>query len=465
MRAMRDTDSNSNPQWSISSAGSIASQLARTAAGIRFETLPGIVVDRAIRVVIDTLAVAIAGAADPFCRAYLTSLGGAGIGGSSSTLGSAQYSAAELAAHMNALPTTVLQMDEGHRTSGGHPGIHVVPAALAVGEEVRAGGCGLLVAVVAGYEVAARVGLVLRPLPDGVHPNGTAGTFGAAVAAATLWKADESQMRTLLDATASLPLRPRIGAAFDGSSVLHLYAALGAQEGVTMARAVTRGATCTEGAFDRHYLGAFSGRGGAPWADAGFELLQSYFKFYPACGHAHTAIEALEDLLANASFASQDIEQIEVHAYRMATLLGDQHPSSDLAARFSIPFCLARRVAVGPLDAGYFTDEDLMDPATVGLMSRTTVSHDPLLESGYPAGRPVRLRLTLRDGTVLTAERSTSRGDYGRTEPESLWRRKIHDLVGGERAARLLAFVDASPTTWGAADIGAAIRGAATGES
>jgi 2-methylcitrate dehydratase PrpD len=445
---------------SIASAGSIASQLALTAAGIRFETLPGVVVDRAIRVVIDTLAVAIAGAADPFCRAYLTSLGSLGIGGSSSTVGSTHYLGAELAAHMNALPTTVLQMDEGHRTSGGHPGIHVVPAALAVGEEVRADGRDLLVAVVAGYEVAARIGLALRPLPEDVHPNGTAGTFGAAVAAATLWGADESRLLVLLDATASLPLRPRISAAFDGSSVLHLYAALGAQEGVTMARAVSHGATCTEGAFD-HYLSTFSGRGGAPWAGAGFELLQSYFKFYPACGHAHTAIEALEELLATASFSPHDIERIELHAYRMATLLADQHPRSDLAARFSIPFCLARRVAVGPLDASYFTDKDLIDPATVGLMSRTTVSHDPLLESGYPAGRPVRLRLTLRDGTVLTAERRTSRGDFGRAEPESVWRRKIHDLVGGERARRLLAFADAPPSTWGAADIGAAIRGAA----
>src|SRR5207244_3120961 len=79
-----------------------------------------------------------------------------------------------------------LELDDVTTESSLHPGVAVIPAALAVAEEVGAGGAAFLEAVVAGYEVTIRVGNALNPASAyarGFHPTGVAGAFAAAVAA------------------------------------------------------------------------------------------------------------------------------------------------------------------------------------------------------------------------------------------------------------------------------------------
>ena len=70
-----------------------------------------------------------------------------------------------------------------------HPGVAMIPAALAVAEELQASPAALLGAIVAGYEVTMRVGNALNPASAyarGFHPTGVAGVFGATVAAGRL---------------------------------------------------------------------------------------------------------------------------------------------------------------------------------------------------------------------------------------------------------------------------------------
>ncbi|MFX6266170.1 MmgE/PrpD family protein, partial [Acinetobacter baumannii] len=78
-----------------------------------------------------------------------------------------------------------------------HPSAPVVPAAFAVGEIVEASGREVLTAIVAGYEVCCRLGNALDPTSHyakGFHPTATAGTYGAAAAAAKLYKLNAEQI-------------------------------------------------------------------------------------------------------------------------------------------------------------------------------------------------------------------------------------------------------------------------------
>src|SRR5687767_15332128 len=61
------------------------------------------------------------------------------------------------AALLNGTAGTWLELDEGNLFAKGHPGIQVVPAAVAAAQEMGASGADLLLAVTLGYEVSARI--------------------------------------------------------------------------------------------------------------------------------------------------------------------------------------------------------------------------------------------------------------------------------------------------------------------
>ena len=64
---------------------------------------------------------------------------------------------------MNGAMGHMAELDDTHRGTMSHPGDSVWATALAIGEKVRASGADVLVAGIAGYEVALRVGRAVMP--------------------------------------------------------------------------------------------------------------------------------------------------------------------------------------------------------------------------------------------------------------------------------------------------------------
>lgn len=437
---------------SSQAAQTLASRLTRIGAD-RSSRVPADVTERAVRVVVDTLAVAMAGMADPFCQAYIDATLTGATGGSSTVLDHAAKVGAETATLLNTLPATVLQLDEGHRRSRGHPGVHVVPAALAVAEEELATGDELVRAVIAGYEVAARIGLLLGPLRGGqLHPHGAWGAFGAAIAAAQLWKATTEELTAVIDAVASLPISPWKATASGGATVHHLYAASGAQLGVQCARAVMQGAGVAAGAFDEFYVPLHQG-GADLWEGDGHEILNNYFKPFAACAHIHTTIQAVEYLQTTHGFASDDVASIEVRAFSAAAHLDQSRPHTNLAARFSVPFCVARVLEKGGIGLHYWGPSELADERTLELASKVLVRREPTFDAHYPDARPVEVTIWLTDGRELIRAERMAKGDHLRPEPLSTWRGRLETLLGERRAGPLLALCSRDPRSWSAADL------------
>src|SRR4029077_18696852 len=102
------------------------------------------------------------------------------------------------AALLNGTAGTWLELDEGNLFAKGHPGIQVVPAAVALAQETGASGAELLMAVALGYEISSRISRAARVRIE-VHPHGTWGTLGAAVAAGRLSGFDRARMLELLN--------------------------------------------------------------------------------------------------------------------------------------------------------------------------------------------------------------------------------------------------------------------------
>jgi hypothetical protein len=75
--------------------------------------------------------------------------------------GDSDGAAPEVAALANGVLAHALVFDDLHRHAKLHPGVATIPAALAVAELTNASGETLLVAIAAGYETAARVGVAI----------------------------------------------------------------------------------------------------------------------------------------------------------------------------------------------------------------------------------------------------------------------------------------------------------------
>ncbi|HLJ22776.1 MAG TPA: MmgE/PrpD family protein, partial [Candidatus Acidoferrales bacterium] len=98
------------------------------------------------------------------------------------------------------------ETDDAHAPTLAHPGVAVVPAALAAGEKFGVDGLTFLRSIVLGYDVGTRVVLTMGgasvQTEEHRSSHSIVGIFGAAAAAASAANLNPQQMRWVLDYTA-----------------------------------------------------------------------------------------------------------------------------------------------------------------------------------------------------------------------------------------------------------------------
>jgi 2-methylcitrate dehydratase PrpD len=397
---------------------SCAQILGEAAANTRYGEVPTAVRERAVDILLDTIA-AIAVGSDSPTHQRLQHLLGSSSGGST-VIGQSAPTGASVAAFLNGTAPTVYQLDEGHRLARGHPAIHIVPAVLALAEADQCAADALLSALIAGYEVGVRLGQSMGGTRPDIHPHGNWGTVAAAAAAAhILSNADAAVIATAIDMAAGLSLHTDRTATTRGNGTHHLMPATGASIAVLTACAAVSGFDSTPGCLENFFApraGAhfdpellLAGISEGTWSE--HAMLGSYIKFWPACGFTHTSIGAILRLHDQVGFTIDDIVHIEVKAFRAAAALRrNDDDVNDLAARYSIP-CV---VAAALRDGKYWLDSlnHLDDPEFRELTRLVTVVHDPDLDSLYPAaGRPAAVTVELADGRTVSTTLTVSLGD------------------------------------------------------
>ena len=452
-------------------AGTPASRLARAAAATAWQTTSPAIRQQALDYIVDTLAVIAAGGGHASLRGFIEQFSGGS--GRCTVIGRSQTVPPTTAALLNGAATTVLQLQDGHRMARGHPASHVIPAALAVAEQIGASMDGFLSAVIAGYEVGARVGRALGGLQSLLHDAGTFGTIGAAVAASHLLShGDADQIAEAIEGAAAVALFPYRDTPLKGATVHHLYIGLGASTGVTVAQAVAAGMGSLSGTLDQ-FFGPRAGfafepelltaglASGDTWDD--YELLKGYFKIHPTCAHLNGINDAVVELLERRAFRTEDIVRVDIASYGYALEYNTPEPINDLAARFSIPYAVAIALHTGALHAESISDVTIALPAVRELADKVRVEHDPSLDRHYPSSRPAVVTVTLRDGEQHRAETLISRGDDRRplcaVERSSKALALLATRFGAERAPEILAVLRTMPEQPDVTQIGAVLRG------
>src|SRR4051812_1292562 len=215
-------------------------ELSEFACATRLEDVPSGVIERAKLIVADLLAVIAAGMQEPEMKALLAQHLPRVAPGKAAVFGSGQRSNALDAALLNATAGVWLELDEGNFNTNGHPGVHVIPAALAYAQENGVAGVDFLAAVALGYEICGRIGGAYD-MKTIVQPHGTYGVIGAAVAVGRLSGFNAQQMRAVINIAASTPLGGNRQTMRDGATVRNYYAGHGSFMGQMAVRLVQAG--------------------------------------------------------------------------------------------------------------------------------------------------------------------------------------------------------------------------------
>jgi 2-methylcitrate dehydratase PrpD len=151
------------------------------------------------------------------------------------------------------------------------------------------------------------------------------------------------------------------------------------------------------------------------------------FKPWPACRHAHPALDALHEALQAAAAGPQrqesaatNIEHIDVFSYADATRFCDRpQPVDEAQARFSIQHAVAAWVLWGPAQLHHYQAAALLDEQVQDLRARVRLSVDAEIESRYPQHFGARVVLRWRDGAQHVAELRDTLGDPARPLSEA----------------------------------------------
>ena len=404
------------------------------AAGVRFGDLPEAVVGRARLVWLDCLGAIIAGAAEPEMQAAAGRLSES-FGSKGSPL---------LAAFMDGTAGTMLEIDEGNQYARGHPGIHVAPAILAMARRRTVSGKDAIRALVLGYEIGARIGIASK-LRVAMHPHGTWGVVGAAIAAAVLEEASPQEIAAVVNVGLATSRRTML----EGATVRNSYAGVANMMGLIAWDLAKSGFTGERDGVASVFGGVAADdfRAEEMVLDLGsrWEIARNYFKRHAACRYTHAALDALGEIVAKAGGAIRpdEVEALSVETYVWAAQLDHPKPGSMLAAKFSLPFSLATALAHGGATLAAFRDEARADASIAALAAKVRIDEDPALTALLPALRPARVRLRLTDGRSFEAMAMTNKGDtedpYGPDDILAKFHEVAAPVVGRERAKRIAA--------------------------
>jgi 2-methylcitrate dehydratase PrpD len=413
---------------------------ARFAKNMSFADLPGAVVARGRLVMLDSLGAIIAGSGEPEMRAAGKRL--------AKTAKARRGGSPLLSAFMGGTAGTMLEIDEGNQYARGHPGIHVVPAVMAVAQSKDVTGRDALLALALGYEIGARIGIASK-LKVTMHPHGTWGVVGAALAVAKLNKASQSDLASVINVSSSLGLTTSRRTMLEGSTVRNTYAGFSNMLGMMAFDLVKAGLTGEADGVGSVYGGiaADQWQPGEMTAELGkrWEIARNYFKRHAACRYNHGALDALAEIVGKAGgrIAPETIESISVDTYVWAAQLDHVRPANMLAAKFSMPFSIATAIVHGNAGLDAFRDAARSNPAVMALAAKVRVNEDPALTAKLPALRPARVRIALTDGRQFEALAQTNKGDTEDPYSDADVIAKFHEvagpIVGPSRASEIVA--------------------------
>jgi 2-methylcitrate dehydratase PrpD len=343
----------------------VTESLARHVVATRWEDIPLQVRHQAKRSLINFFAVTLAGCRSGPVEIALRSLAEFSGGRQVTVVGRAERLDALSAAFLNAACANVDDFCDTHTPTVIHPTAPVAAALLAYAEWRQASGPDLLLALILGNEVQARIGLAISPshYERGWHITSTCGVFGAAAGSGKLAALGERQMVWALGiaATQSAGLCECLGTAAKSVSVGNaarngLWSALLAEEGIDGPFEPLAGVQGYYNAIaETPDLSLVTDGLGESW-----EIMATSYKPYP-CGFViHPVLDCVLDWRRDNPHA--EVARVVVRGHPLLAVRTDRPDiSTGRESQVSVQHAVAAALVTGKAGLDQFTDACVRD--------------------------------------------------------------------------------------------------------
>lgn len=439
--------------------------LARFASAIQYSDLPKEVVERIKLSVLDHVGCVLYGATLPWTQKVADLAMVEGAKPVASLYGMGKKTSVALAALVNGTSGHAFELDDIHKESIVHIGSLAPPVVLGFAEAAGgASGCDAITAMVAGYEIGARVGnaATMGLFFRGFHPQGTSGVFASAAAAARALNLGADQFQHALGMAGSQA--GGLMAAQEGAMVKRFHSGRAAQSGVYCAQLAQRDFTGISDVLEAAYGGYLTVYSDTPNAarltdglGTIWETLGVGYKPHASVTSIHTALDGLTEIMREMKITANEVTKVETGLSPMTHVhcAWEYKAQGVTAAQMNLYYGLA----VTALDGMAFTEQykasRLNDPAIFDFISRVSATIDPEIEKmGAPFRHAARVRVTAKDGRSVEKLLHHRRGSpENPLKPEDI-EYKFRHVVSGclskvniDKAVKLAATLDKLDST------------------
>src|SRR5256884_4514444 len=431
-----------NPEVAGQPVSSVMNKLSAYMAEASGHALPDGVVESAKQHILDTFAAMISGSELPPGRAaiqFVRAYGGKEV---ATVVASNIVCGPIEAALANGVLAHADETDDSHGPSRSHPGVSVVPAALAAGEQFGISGKHFLRAVTLGYDVGTRITMSMGgpgyQMATHRSTHGTVAAFGAGAAAGCAAGLGAQQMRLLLDYSAQQT--SGMGAWSRDAEHMEkafLFGGKPAAGGVTAAMLIRSGWTGVDDIFsgpDNFFEALAPRENGVVKADPtqlveklgeGYEITRTNIKKWTVGSPIQAPLDALAGFFQKRSFTADDAKKVVVR------IASDE--ANTVSNRDMPDICVQHMVAVMLLDktVTFRSAHDkarMKDPAVLKQRAKVEVVADPRIDARRPR-REAIVEVTLGDGTQLSEWVRDVRGTAENPLPREEVVAKAHDLI------------------------------------
>jgi 2-methylcitrate dehydratase PrpD len=399
-------------------SGTMSEALANYVCNLRISDLPDEVIEKAEISILDAMGCAFAGSKLQVSQISLNIFKKfSGEGKSTLWLNGKRADMLNTAWANCVLVHSALQDDwQASVPNLGHMGSIIIPTAFAVAEMENKTGAELITAIVAAYEVAARIASHSGPkiIGRGFRGSPVFGTFASATASGKLLGLNKKGLKNAICCAASFSggiLEPCIKGTMEwryqnGNSLRGgMIAALLASEGLDSAD------TALEGEYG--FFSAFGGKDLLTEIDKNMtEVLASLgkdyvinrniFKPFTTCGDNQTGVDIVIDLVKKNDLGPKDIKMVKVQVSpgnKAYPGVVNQGPFNSFdKALFSKPFSIAAAIKYRDLKVDTYL-ENMGDPDIAELARKVVIDAVPGMDSFE-----CRVELSLNDGRKFNGD-------------------------------------------------------------
>ena len=318
----------------------------------------------------------------------------------------------EWAVFANGVYAHSIELDDTHSASSLHPAVVTIPAALATAELQGSSGEELLTAIVAGYEVACRLGRALDPqkvYARGFHPTGdrraVRGRGGDGEAARPLVRRARARVRhrgqpgggparVLLRRRLDEALPPRLGLA---QRLPRRAARTGRVHGpAARVRGARRRCSRATAPRDRAALA----HGGPRRARSSSPRRAS--SRYACCRYNQGPIDLAIALASEHDLGPDDIARVRVGVVSQAIPIVVEPierklaPTNDVDAQFSLPYAIGLGIALRKATLDEYAEPTLSSPAVRAVAAKVVAEVRPDFDERFPALWPAEVEIETR---------------------------------------------------------------------